>query len=92
MMRSLADFVNFLPPLPLPAEMRAWDAAAVRLGLPEVLLMENAASAAFEALRAHRPHLAGQRVWLFMGSGNNGGDAACLARRLLDASRPGIFA
>ncbi|WP_297825347.1 NAD(P)H-hydrate dehydratase [uncultured Desulfovibrio sp.] len=89
MMRSLADFVNFLPPLPLPAEMRAWDAAAVRLGLPEVLLMENAASAAFETLRAHRPHLAGQRVWLFMGSGNNGGDAACLARHLLDAgARP----
>ena len=46
-MRSLADFVNFLPPLPLPAEMRAWDAAAVRLGLPEVLLMEKAALAAF---------------------------------------------
>ncbi|MGE9986104.1 NAD(P)H-hydrate dehydratase [Desulfovibrio sp. SGI.169] len=88
-MRSSADFFKFLPPLPLPAEMRAWDAAAVRLGLPEVLLMENAANAAFEVLRVYRPHLAGQTVWLFMGSGNNGGDAVCLARRLLDAgARP----
>ena len=88
-MRSLAEFLELLPPLPLPAEMRAWDAAAVKLGLPEVLLMENAARAAFDVLRAYRPHLAGQTVWLFMGSGNNGGDAACLARHLLDAgARP----
>ncbi len=88
-MRSLAEFLNLLPPLPLPAEMRAWDAAAVQLGLPEILLMENAAGAAFEVLRAYRPHLAGQAVWLFMGSGNNGGDATCLARHLLDAgARP----
>ena len=42
-MRSLAEFLELLPPLPLPAEMRAWDAAAVKLGLPEVLLKENAA-------------------------------------------------
>lgn len=88
-MRGIGEFLDFLPPLPLPAEMRAWDAAAVRLGLPEVVLMENAANAAFEVLRAYRPHLVGQTVWLFMGSGNNGGDAACLARRLQDAgARP----
>ena len=31
-MRSLREFLNALPPLPLPEEMRAWDAAAIRLG------------------------------------------------------------
>lgn len=88
-MRSLREFPNALPPLPFPEEMRAWDAAAIRLGLPEVMLMENAARAAFDVLRAYCPKLAGQTVWLFMGSGNNGGDAACLARHLLDAgARP----
>ncbi len=88
-MRSLAEFLKLLPPLPLPAEMRTWDAAAVKLGMPEVLLMENAARAAFDVLLAYRPHPAGQTVWLFMGSGSNGGDAASLARHLLDAgARP----
>lgn len=84
-MRAAADFFNILPPLPLPAEMRRWDAAAVALGLPEVMLMENAARSALATLQEHIPDLAGHKVWLFMGSGNNGGDAACLARQLLDA-------
>ena len=47
--------------------------------------MENAARAALDVLRVYRPELTGLRIWLLMGSGNNGGDAACLARHLLDA-------
>ena len=78
-------FDDLFPPLPLPDEMRQWDAEAMALGLPEDLLMENAARAAFDVLRGYEPRLAGLRVWLVMGSGNNGGDAACLARHLLDA-------
>ncbi|QCC85414.1 NAD(P)H-hydrate dehydratase [Desulfovibrio desulfuricans] len=78
-------FYDLFPPLPLPDEMRQWDAQAMALGLPEELLMENAARAALDVLRVYRPHLAGLRVWLLMGGGNNGGDAACLARHLLDA-------
>ncbi|MDD4702648.1 MAG: NAD(P)H-hydrate epimerase, partial [Desulfovibrio sp.] len=74
-----------LPPLPFPEEIRAWDQAAKALGLPEMLLMENAAKAAFDVMRHHCAGLAGKSVWLIMGSGNNGGDAACLARYLLDA-------
>ena len=80
-----ASFDDLFPPLPLPAEMRQWDAEAIALGLPEELLMENAARAAFDVLREYQPRLTGLRVWLLMGSGNNGGDAACLARHLLDA-------
>lgn len=72
-----------LAPLPTAAEMRTWDAAAIALGIPEMVLMENAAQAALEVLRAERGDLAGKRIILLMGSGNNGGDAACLARRLL---------
>lgn len=79
------DFRRLFPPLPLPDEMRRWDKEAMALGLPEELLMENAARAAFDVLRRYRPRLEGLRVWLLMGGGNNGGDAACLARHLLDA-------
>ena len=77
--------MSSLPPLPLPEEMRQWDEAAFALGLPEVMLMENASRAALRALELCGVPLAGRRVWLFMGSGNNGGDAAALARHLLDA-------
>ena len=74
-----------LSPLPTPDEMRRWDSAAVALGLPEILLMENAAREALAVLRQHVPSLQGARVLLFMGGGNNGGDAACLARHIDDA-------
>lgn len=78
-------FLRACPPLPLPQEMAAWDERAFALGLPGCMLMENAARAALGVLRAYRPHLEGKRVWLFMGGGNNGGDAAALARHLQDA-------
>lgn len=72
-------------PLPAPAEMSGWDRAAIELGLPEVLLMENASREALHALEAETGPVLGKRVLLFMGGGNNGGDAACLARHLRDA-------
>ncbi len=71
-------------PLPAPAEMSGWDRAAVALGLPELLLMENASREALHALTEETP-VRGKRVLLFMGGGNNGGDAVCLARHLHDA-------
>ena len=62
--------------------MSRWDRAAIDLGLPELLLMENASR---EALQWHKQsNMPGKRVLLFMGGGNNGGDAACLARHLHD--------
>ena len=71
-------------PLPSPAEMSGWDRAAIDLGLPELLLMENASREALHVLSAETGHMPGKRVLLFMGGGNNGGDAACLARHLQD--------
>lgn len=71
--------------LPTPKEMTLWDRAAADLGLPELALMENAAREAFHVIRQAIGSLEGKQVLAFMGSGNNGGDAACLARHLFDA-------
>lgn len=82
--------------LPTPAEMSLWDRRAIALGLPELLLMENASREAFHVLReafaaytsqtgSLKSLLKGCKILLVMGKGNNGGDAAALARHLLDA-------
>ncbi len=72
------------PPLPTPTEMKQWDNAAIKLGIPEFTLMENAARAALNVLQRLKGCLANVPILLFMGSGNNGGDAAALARHLQD--------
>lgn len=78
------DVTVSLEPLPTPEQMREWDKRSVQLGIPEVVLMENAARAALRVLQDAVGPLEGKRIALFMGPGNNGGDAACLARHLLD--------
>jgi NAD(P)H-hydrate epimerase len=61
---------------------RAVDADAVaRLGVPSLLLMENAGRGAFEAIRRAFPERLG-RVVLVGGPGQNGGDAWVVARHL----------
>ena len=77
-------FLAALAPVTTAEEMRQWDADAMALGIPGHVLMENAAQAARSVLCAAVPDLAGKRVALLMGSGNNGGDAAALSRMLLD--------
>ncbi|MBO4317862.1 MAG: hypothetical protein J5855_06275 [Mailhella sp.] len=66
-----------------PSEMSVWDARSRRFGIPEAVLMENAARTVFEELKA-RSALAGRIIWIFAGKGNNGGDGYCLARILGD--------
>lgn len=78
-------FMRSLAPLPDGAEMRQWDKAAIDFGIPEKMLMENAGAAALAVAEEIFGPIAGKRVCIFMGSGNNGGDGACLARLLLDA-------
>lgn len=70
--------------LPAPAEMGVWDKETIRLGLPGSVLMENAAREVLHVLQQRFASLRGKRILLLMGAGNNGGDAACLARHLLD--------
>lgn len=60
------------------AEARAIDVdAAQRLGLPTLVLMENAARSVAEVART-----LGERFVVFAGSGNNGGDGLAAARHL----------
>lgn len=80
-------------PVPTPEEMARWDAAAAAAGIAEETLMESASRAAMDCLRACAAErhiaLSGASVLLLAGSGNNGGDAFCMARHLLDAgARP----
>lgn len=76
------SFFPCMSPLPCPEEMREWDRAAMEAGLPEPLLMENAARSAFLLLKNKVRDLGHKKIILFMGSGNNGGDAASLSRSL----------
>lgn len=64
------------------AEMRAFDRAAIEeLGVPGMVLMENAAIGVADAIGERYP--AASRVAIFCGPGNNGGDGFALARHLL---------
>ena len=74
-----------MQPLPTPEEMSRWDHAAIERGIPEFTLMENAAREAMHVLRGLVGNVEKRRILLFMGGGNNGGYAACLARHLHDA-------
>ena len=72
-------------PLPSPEEMAHWDRLSIDdFGLPGHMLMENASRELFHVLEQEMGLLAGKRVALFAGSGNNGGDAFALARHLQD--------
>ena len=60
-------------------ELRALDRAAIdRFGIPGIVLMERAATAALRYLRRRWPRA--RRVAVFCGHGNNGGDGLLLAR------------
>jgi hydroxyethylthiazole kinase-like uncharacterized protein yjeF len=73
-----------------PAQMRSCDAYAIEtLGIPAAILMEDAAHAAFERVRAivqekihDKLRNNNCRILIFCGSGNNGGDGFALARML----------
>jgi len=74
-------------------EMKAVDKAAIEeLGLPGVVLMENAGLGIVRALKGRFPDLAAERIVVVAGKGNNGGDGYVVARHLFNAgARPEVL-
>lgn len=70
-------------------QLRALDRLAVEsLGLPSILLMENAAIGAARSVERALDVLDARTVLVLVGPGNNGGDGLALARHLHIAARP----
>ena len=64
-------------------EMAEMDRTAIEVvGIPGVVLMENAGRGATEALWRYFPELGERRVAVLAGGGNNGGDGFVIARHL----------
>lgn len=68
------------------AEMRQIDQDTIEgIGIPGIVLMETAGSAIVRAIEQHYPRC--QRIGIFVGKGNNGGDGLVIARQLAHAGR-----
>jgi hydroxyethylthiazole kinase-like uncharacterized protein yjeF len=77
-------------------EVRAFDSWAINtLGIPGMVLMENAGRSCAELIKdklkdvagpkACPPYSLGRRVCIFCGTGNNGGDGYVIARHLINS-------
>lgn len=64
------------------AEMREVDRQTIAAGIPGLILMENAAHRVVEVLERECAPLSAQRIIVFCGKGNNGGDGLAIARLL----------
>jgi len=66
-------------------EVRAVDSWAINeLGIPGVVLMENAGRSCAELIKEKLAEVAEPKVCIFCGTGNNGGDGYVIARHLLN--------
>ena len=67
-------------------EMRQIDQDTIEgIGIPSIVLMETAGSAIVRAIERHYPTC--QRIGIFAGKGNNGGDGIVIARQLAHVGR-----
>ncbi len=67
-------------------EMRQIDQDTIEgIGIPGIVLMETAGSAIVRAIEQHYPTC--QRIGIFAGKGNNGGDGIVIARQLAHIGR-----
>jgi NAD(P)H-hydrate epimerase len=69
------------------AQMREVDRRTIELGIPGIVLMENAGLRVVEFLAEKFAPLAAQRVVILCGKGNNGGDGLVVARQLFTRFR-----
>ncbi len=66
-------------------EVRAFDAWAINIvGIPGVVLMENAGRSCAELIEDKLKDVAEPKVCIFCGTGNNGGDGYVIARHLIN--------
>ena len=66
-------------------EVRAFDTWAINtIGIPGVVLMENAGRSCAELIEEKLEDAAGKKVCIFCGTGNNGGDGYVIARHLVN--------
>jgi len=67
-------------------EVRAFDKWAINtLGMPGVVLMENAGRSCAELIKEELSDVKEPKVCIFCGTGNNGGDGYVIARHLLNS-------
>ncbi len=64
------------------AQMREVDRRTSELGIPSIILMENAGHRVVEFLEREYAPLREQRIVVVCGKGNNGGDGLVVARQL----------
>jgi len=70
-------------------EVRAVDSWAINtLGIPGVVLMENAGRSCAELIKDKLRDIRHPKVCIFCGTGNNGGDGYVIARHLLSETPP----
>jgi NAD(P)H-hydrate epimerase len=66
-------------------EVRAFDSWAINtLGIPGVILMENAGRSCAQLIKEKLKRVSNPRVCILCGTGNNGGDGYVIARHLLN--------
>ena len=70
------------------AQMRDVDRRTMELGIPGLVLMENAGHRVLEFLSSKFAPLDQQRIVILCGKGNNGGDGMVVARQLWTRVRP----
>jgi NAD(P)H-hydrate epimerase len=70
------------------AQMRDIDRRTAELGIPNIILMENAGHRVVEFLEREYAPLAKHRIVVVCGKGNNGGDGLVVARQLFTRVKP----
>ncbi len=70
------------------AQMRDVDRRTTELGIPGLVLMENAGHRVVELMAEEFHPLASHRIVVLCGKGNNGGDGMVVARQLFTRYRP----